>query len=195
MIFLNRIFTRTGDKGETSLGDKSRVSKNNCRINAIGSVDELNSFVGLCILNSPNTDRLTPLKNRLIEIQQDLFDLGADLCIPVSDKDIENKPLRISESQVKQIEKDIEDMKKNLGSLSSFILPGGSTMSTYLHVCRTVCRRAERQIVELSEIEYIGDNIIRYINRLSDFFFVAARFVNKECEGPESTWLPRRNQK
>lgn len=175
MVVLNKIYTRTGDKGETALGDGSRVAKHSPRVMAYGTVDELNATLGLARLHTADE-----MDQALARIQNDLFDLGADLCRPNMDQDAEAEypPLRIIPAQVDRLETEIDAMNKDLTPLRSFILPGGTALSAHLHLCRTVARRAERLAVELSTIESVNDAAVKYLNRLSDWFFVAARIAN-----------------
>jgi cob(I)alamin adenosyltransferase len=175
MVTLNKIYTKTGDSGETALGNGQRVGKQSLRVNAYGTVDETNATVGLARLySSENID--TGLKM----IQNDLFDLGADLCRPdmANDADAEYPPLRVASSQVERLETEIDSMNKNLSPLKSFILPGGSQLAAHLHLCRTISRRAERICVELATLEDINKDAVKYLNRLSDWFFVAGRVAN-----------------
>ena len=170
MVKLNKIYTRTGDKGSTLLGNGKRVDKNSLRVDAYGSVDEANASIGLSILRTN-----TKIKKILRLVQNDLFDLGADLCIP-DKKNI--KKLKITNDRVDFLEKEIDGFNKELASLNSFILPGGSESSTYLHIARTITRRAERKVVALSKKEKINSVTIIYLNRLSDLLFVLARYTN-----------------
>ena len=170
MVKLNKIYTRTGDKGSTLLGNGKRVDKNSLRVDAYGSVDEANASIGLSILRTN-----TKIKKILRLVQNDLFDLGADLCIP-DKKNI--KKLKITNHRVDFLEKEIDGFNKELASLNSFILPGGSESSTYLHIARTITRRAERKVVALSKKEKINSVTIIYLNRLSDLLFVLARYTN-----------------
>lgn len=190
MVVLNKIYTRTGDAGETALGNGTRVAKHSARVTAYGTVDELNATLGLARLHaSGETD------TALARIQNDLFDLGADLCRPDMEKDAEaDYPvLRMVPAQVDRLEAEIDAMNKHLEPLRSFILPGGSALSAHLHLCRTVSRRAERLTVELSALEHVNDAAVRYLNRLSDWFFVAARMANDG--GKEDVlWVPGANR-
>jgi cob(I)alamin adenosyltransferase len=185
MVRLTRIYTKTGDKGQTSLGDGRRVKKHDLRIAAIGTVDEANAAVGLARRHAKGK-----LDAMLARIQNDLFDLGADLCVP------EDKPgrtrLRIAEKQVKRLEHEIDAMNATLKPLSSFVLPGGSAASAHLHLARAIVRRAERLMTELAERERLGDAALRYINRLSDHLFVAARHANQKGKG-DVLWVPGAN--
>src|SRR5918996_1689595 len=175
MVVLNKIYTRTGDKGETALGDGTRVAKHSPRVAAYGTVDELNATVGLARLHAGGA-----VTEGLARIQNDLFDLGADLCTP----DLENdaaapRPrLRVVAPQVERLEGEIDAMNARLAPLRSFVLPGGEPLAAHLHLCRTVCRRAERLAVELAAREAVNPEAIRYLNRLSDWLFVAGRIAN-----------------
>lgn len=190
MVVLSKIYTRTGDKGDTALGDGSRVAKHSARVNAYGTVDELNSTVGMARLHATGeTD------DAMARIQNDLFDLGADLCRPEMEKDAEAEypPLRIAQSQVDRLEAEIDVMTKVLNPLRSFILPGGTNLAAYLHLCRTVSRRAERLTTELSQIEAINPAATKYLNRVSDWFFVAARMANDGGKD-DVLWVPGANR-
>ena len=183
MVVLNRIYTRTGDGGTTSLGNGEVLPKFNLRIEAYGTVDEANSMIGLA---RQATSKSEPLVDAMLHrIQNDLFDLGADLCTPDRGDKLEIEPLRIIQAQVDRLEAEIDELNSSLEPLRSFVLPGGSEASAALHVARTVARRAERLIVELSltEGESVGGPALKYINRLSDFLFVAARYVNSQGKG------------
>ena len=186
MVKLNKIYTRTGDKGSTQLGDGKRVDKNSLRVDAYGSVDEANATIGLSILRTN-----TKIKKILQIIQNDLFDLGADLCMPDKKK---IQKLKITKDRVDYIEKKIDSFNKELAPLSSFILPGGSESSTYLHIARTVTRRAERKVCALSKKERINTVAIIYLNRLSDLLFVLARYTNNKGK-KDILWKPGKNLK
>lgn len=188
MVVLNRIYTRTGDKGDTALGTGKRVAKYDPRIEAFGTVDETNACVGTARLHTTGD-----VDQMLARIQNDLFDLGADLCIPEDGSEIAAKALRIVDTQVDRLEREIDAMNEKLQPLRSFVLPGGSAAAAHLHVARTVCRRAERLIVKLAEHETVSAAAIKYANRLSDFLFVAARFANLE-RGGDVLWIPGANR-
>lgn len=190
MVVLNKIYTRTGDAGETALGDGSRVAKHSARVMAYGTVDETNATVGLARLHSEGD-----VDAQLAAIQNDLFDLGADLCRPDMEKDAdaEYPPLRISDTQVSRLESEIDAMNADLKPLRSFILPGGSALSAQLHLCRTVSRRAERLAVELATQEAVNPAAIKYLNRLSDWFFVASRVAN-DNGADDVLWVPGANR-
>ncbi len=191
MVVLNRIYTRTGDAGETSLGSGERVSKADLRINAYGTVDETNSVLGLVRLHLHNSE-FKVLDDMLARMQNELFDLGADLCVPDRGQKLEYEPLRIAPQQHQRVEQEIDQLNADLSPLRSFVLPGGHAGAAYLHQARTVCRRAERLIVELKSIagEHVSEGAIAYINRLSDFFFVASRWVNHKAGSGDILWVP-----
>jgi len=186
LVKLNKIYTKIGDKGSTQLGDGKMVNKDSLRVDAYGSVDEANATIGLSILRTN-----IKIKKILKIVQNDLFDLGADLCIP--DKKNTQK-LKITKDRVDYIEEKIDNFNKELSSLNSFILPGGSESSTYLHIARTVTRRAERKIVALSKKEKINPIAIIYLNRLSDLLFVLARYTNNKGK-KDILWKPGKNLK
>ncbi len=191
MVVLNRIYTRTGDKGETALGSGERVSKASLRIAAYGTVDETNASVGVARLSTTGDD-LMKLDLMLMRIQNELFDLGADLCVPDRGQKLDYEPLRILPKQYERLEQEIDELNADLAPLRSFVLPAGHPAAAQLHVCRTVCRRAERLIVELAaqDNEPVSEGAIAYINRLSDFFFVASRWVNAKAGNGDVLWVP-----
>jgi len=189
MVRLTRIYTRGGDRGQTSLGDGSRVAKQSLRVEAFGTVDEANAAIGLARLHTggdPEADAM------LARIQNDLFDLGADLCVPEGGRRSEGA-LRIVEAQVERLEHEIDAMNAELTPLNSFVLPGGSPAAAYLHLARTIVRRAERLMVLLSEQETVGAAAIKYINRLSDHLFVMARYAN-DRGAKDVLWKPGANR-
>ena len=190
MVVLNRIYTRTGDKGDTALGSGTRVSKAHLRIQAYGTVDETNAVLGIVRLHT-SAEGFSKLDTMLGRIQNELFDLGADLCVPDDGKKLDYEPLRILPGQVERIEKEIDELNSELTPLRSFVLPGGHDAAAHLHLARTICRRAERLIVELKshEGEHVSDWALSYINRLSDFLFVASRWVNAKTTG-DVLWVP-----
>lgn len=190
MVVLNKIYTRTGDAGETALGNGTRVAKYDARVHAYGTVDETNATVGLARLHAEGE-----MDAQLARIQNDLFDLGADLCRPdmESDSQAEYPPLRVSESQIDRLENEIDAMNADIPPLRSFILPGGTALSAQLHLCRTVSRRAERLTVELASVETVNPAAIRYLNRLSDWFFVAGRAANANGKD-DVLWVPGANR-
>lgn len=183
MVTLSRIYTKTGDRGETSLGDGTRVAKDHLRVTAYGDVDELNSVLGLTITACPDWSELPKLRL----IQNDLFDLGADLCVPSSPGG--DSALRIVAGQVERLERWIDRYNESLQPVNSFILPGGSVASAWLHLARTVCRRAERAVVTLSRSEPINPQVLIYLNRLSDLLFVMARVAN-DVGRKDVLWRP-----
>lgn len=190
MVVLNKIYTKTGDAGETALGNGARVAKHSMRVTAYGTSDELNSFVGVARLVADGE-----MDDKLNRIQNDLFDLGADMCRPDMEQDAEADypPLRMTEAQVTRLETEIDAMNAKLSALRSFILPGGSALSAHLHVCRTVSRRAERLAVELATMEAVNPAAVKYLNRLSDWFFVAARIANNDGKD-DVLWVPGANR-
>ena len=192
MVVLNKIYTRTGDKGDTALGNGARVAKHDARVNAYGTSDELNACIGVARLSSSDDAKMDSALSR---IQNDLFDLGADLCRPEMDKDAEAEypPLRIAQSQVDRLESEIDAMNKDLAALRSFVLPGGSALAAHLHICRTVARRAERLTTELATVEDINPVVVTYLNRLSDWFFVASRHAN-DNGAKDVLWVPGANR-
>lgn len=191
MVVLNRIYTRTGDAGSTRLVTGETVSKASARVAAYGEVDELNAVVGLARLQTAGDADLDPL---LARIQNDLFDLGADLATPERGADAPTA-LRIVSSQVDRLEREIDGLNEALSPLTSFVLPGGSPASAALHLARTVCRRAERAAVAFAEAEQTEAHAaaLRYLNRLSDLLFVAARFANGKGAG-DVLWAPAANR-
>ncbi len=204
MVHLNQIYTRSGDQGETSLGNGDRVPKTAARIIAYGGTDELNSILGIAI----QTDLPQAVKSTLQNIQNDLFDLGADLCVPEANKtgeDLpeedsqgkdspgEHPPLRVVENQSTSLENEIDQLNNHLDPLSSFVLPGGTDSAASLHHARTVCRRVEISVLQLAETEKINPQIVIYLNRLSDYLFVAARYCNNQGKS-DILWVPGQNR-
>jgi cob(I)alamin adenosyltransferase len=187
MVTLNRIYTKTGDKGETALGDGSRRPKHDLRIAAYGTVDEANAAIGVARLHA--RDDIDAMLGR---IQNDLFDLGADLSTPEDGRRGEGR-LRVIDSQVERLEREIDAMNTALKPLDSFVLPGGTPAAAHLHLARTIVRRAERLIVELSFNEKVSAAAIRYINRLSDHLFVASRLAN-DGGAKDVLWVPGANR-
>jgi cob(I)alamin adenosyltransferase len=190
MVVLNKIYTKTGDDGETALGNGARVAKHSLRVNSYGTVDEVNATVGLARQHA--TGEMDAMLGR---IQNDLFDLGADLCTPSMEKDAEAPypPLRVIDSQVERLEREIDAMNKDLQPLRSFILPGGTPLAAQMHLCRTMARRAERLVVELATMESINPAAVKYLNRLSDWFFVAGRVANNGG-ADDVLWVPGANR-
>jgi len=185
MVTLTKIYTKGGDKGETSLGDGRRVAKSDLRVASYGTVDETNAIIGLARLHTQDLDAEDTMLSR---IQNDLFDLGADLCTPEDGRKAEGA-LRITESQVQRLESEIDSLNDALAPLTSFILPGGSAVSAHLHHGRTVSRRAERLIVELAASEEVNPFAVQYINRLSDHLFVLGRHLNGQGKD-DVLWRP-----
>jgi cob(I)alamin adenosyltransferase len=192
MVVLNKIYTRTGDDGSTALGSGERRPKYDLRIAAYGTVDELNAAIGVARLHTASDAELDAM---LMRIQNDLFELGADLCVPERpDKPLRER-LRLVEAQATRLEQEIDRLNAALAPLTSFVLPGGSAAAAHLHLARTICRRAERLIVELAArpAEVVSAPVIAYVNRLSDFLFVAARHANGKGSG-DVLWVPGQNR-
>jgi cob(I)alamin adenosyltransferase len=193
MVVLNKIYTRTGDEGTTALGSGERVTKFDLRVTAYGTVDEANSAIGLARIHlggaAPEVDAM------LMRIQNDLFDLGADLCVPDRGEKLPYEALRMTQGQVDRIEREIDLLNADIAPLRSFVLPGGSPGAAALHVARTVSRRAERCMVELASVktEPVSDAALKYINRLSDFLFVASRYLNDGGKA-DVLWVPGANR-
>jgi cob(I)alamin adenosyltransferase len=197
MVKLNKIYTRTGDDGSTGLADGSRVLKHSLRPQAYGTVDELNASLGLvflCLDNKKDENVFNDIKVLIRGIQNDLFDLGADLSTPLSKAKQNYKPLRITENQIKKIEEKIDEYNDELKPLNSFILPGGSEAASLIHLSRTIARRAERDVSLLSSEEEINKNSLVYLNRLSDLLFVLSRVLNENGLN-DVLWVPGLNQK
>ena len=192
MVVLNRIYTRTGDAGDTALGTGERRPKNDLRVEAYGTVDETNAAIGIARLSTGQDEALDAM---LARIQNDLFDLGADLCTPDTGEKLAYEPLRIIQSQVQRLEREIDELNASLTPLRSFVLPGGSAAAAALHLARTISRRAERLMVALSrtEGEIVSAPALQYVNRLSDFLFVASRFANLKAGG-DVLWTPGKNR-
>jgi cob(I)alamin adenosyltransferase len=186
VVALNRIYTRTGDTGTTGLASGERRKKHDLRVEAYGTVDETNACLGLARLHTDGE-----VDAMLSRIQNELFDLGADLATPETEKPLPYEPLRILDAQVERLEREIDRLNEELSPLRSFVLPGGSPAAAALHLARTVCRRAERLVVALAEKpqEKVSPAAIKYLNRLSDFLFVASRFVN-DRGGGDVLWVP-----
>lgn len=183
-----KIYTRTGDKGETALFGAGRVPKHHPRIDAYGTVDEANCFVGLARAAMAGDDRLAAADALLERLQNELFVLGADLATPL---DVKAQVQRVADEDAGWLEEEIDRMQQDLEPLRNFILPGGSIAGAQLHLARTVCRRAERRATELATEADINTNVVIYLNRLSDFLFVAARWVNARSGAPETIWRGR----
>ena len=192
MVVLNKIYTKTGDDGSTGLGNGERRKKYDLRVSAYGTVDETNSCIGLARLHTAD---MPDMDEALMRIQNDMFDLGADLATPDDGKPLEYEPLRITQGQVERIESEIDALNAKLEPLRSFVLPGGTPLSANLHLSRTVARRAERLIVELSqdESENVSKAAALYMNRISDYLFVAARAAN-DFGKADVLWVPGQNR-
>ncbi len=190
MVYLSRIYTKSGDKGETMLGDGVRVPKDHPRVEAYGTVDELNAVLGL-LLGSGLPEDVSQL---VLRIQNDLFDLGADLCIPPTENESPDKSLRIQPEQVTRLEQEIDRLNDDLEPLRTFVLPGGTQPAAWCHMARTVCRRAERELVHLARTEKINSETLIYLNRLSDLLFVLARTLNENGK-KDVLWVPGKNRK
>jgi len=189
MVYLSRIYTKTGDKGDTALGDGTRVSKDHPRVTAYGTVDELNSVLGLLLAENPDV----PEQELLHRVQNDLFDVGADLCLPESQAKSPGHGLRVRPEQVESLEKAIDRLNANLAPLTSFILPGGRKSAACCHLARTVCRRAERDVVALARNESVNPQVVIYLNRLSDLLFVISRVCN-DGGTTDVLWVPGKTQ-
>jgi cob(I)alamin adenosyltransferase len=185
MVYLSRIYTRTGDHGQTGLGDGTRVAKDHPRVAAYGSVDELNAMIGVLRLQ-PGSEAHDSL---LQQIQNDLFDVGADLCLPQAPNESSGQHLRLRPEQAQRLEHEIDRLNERLSPLKSFVLPGGRPAAAWCHVARTVCRRAERDTVTLAAREPINSEVVVYLNRLSDFLFVLARSLN-DLGRADILWVP-----
>ena len=192
MVKLNKIYTRTGDDGTTGLVSGPRRLKHDLRVEAYGTIDETSSAIGIARLH---LQALPDVDAMLMRIQNDLFDLGADLAAPPTDEELGYEPLRIVAAQVDRLEAEIDLLNGELDPLTSFVLPGGSPAAAHLHLARTIARRAERLIVALSRTpdETVGPDVIMYVNRLSDFLFVAARYANDKGKA-DVLWVPGRNR-
>jgi cob(I)alamin adenosyltransferase len=185
MVFLSRIYTKSGDRGDTGLGDGTRVPKDAPRVEAYGQVDELNAVLGLVAAHCPDCPEGALLRG----IQNDLFDVGADLCVPPAGGEEPGKALRVTAAQAERLEKAIDRLNETLQPLTSFVLPGGTPAAAWLHFARTVCRRAERAVVTLMRSEKVNPEVLIYLNRLSDFLFVLARVANDGGKG-DVLWVP-----
>ena len=192
MVVLNKIYTRTGDAGTTALGTGERIAKHALRVETYGTTDETNAVIGLARLHTENYPALDKI---LARIQNDIFDLGADLCFPDNGEPLDFEPLRITNAQVTRLEQEIDQLNAALAPLNSFILPGGSALAAHLHLARTVSRRAERLITALNEAEpgLVNPAAVKYLNRLSDLFFVAARAANQNGQA-DVLWTPGANR-
>jgi cob(I)alamin adenosyltransferase len=190
MVVLNRIYTRTGDGGQTALGNGTRVPKHDLRVQSYGTVDETNATLGMARQHATGQ-----IDAQMAMIQNDLFDLGADLCRPdmAADAASPYPPLRMTQGQVDRLEAEIDAMNARLQPLRSFVLPGGSALAAHLHLCRTVCRRAERLVAELAGQDEVNPAALHYLNRLSDWFFVASRIANDDGRA-DVLWVPGANR-
>lgn len=195
MVILTKIYTKTGDDGTTGLGSGERRKKFDLRVEAYGTVDETNAAVGVARLSTGANPALADMDTMLARIQNDLFDLGADLSTPPTDEDLGYEPLRIVPAQVSRLENEIDQLNADLSPLNSFVLPGGSPASAALHVARTISRRAERLCVELADVEpeKVSKDARQYLNRLSDFLFVASRWANDKGAA-DVLWVPGKNR-
>jgi cob(I)alamin adenosyltransferase len=189
MVYLSRIYTKTGDQGQTALGDATRVWKDHPRVAAYGSVDELNAVLGLLLAQSSDLNE----RALLCDVQNDLFDVGADLCLRESSEHSTQKALRVQPRQIERLEQAIDRLNATLAPLTSFVLPGGSLVASWSHLARTVCRRAEREVVALAQIEPTNPQVVIYLNRLSDLLFVLARVYNDEGKD-DVLWQPGKTQ-
>ena len=183
MVYLSRIYTKSGDQGETGLGDGTRVAKDHVRVAAYGEVDELNAVLGLLAAYCPEA----PDRELLVAVQNDLFDVGADLCVPAAADEQPGAALRVTAAQAERLERAIDRVNGGLEPLRSFILPGGTPAAAWLHLARTVCRRAERAVVTLTRAEPVNPQVVVYLNRLSDLLFVLSRAANP---GGDVLWVP-----
>jgi cob(I)alamin adenosyltransferase len=189
MVYLSRIYTRAGDKGETGLGDGNRVPKDHPRVAAYGAVDELNAVLGLLAAHHPDAPEIDLLRS----VQNDLFDVGADLCVPQPADEPAGAKLRVRPEQAARLEAAIDRLNAGLSPLTSFVLPGGRPAAACCHLARTVCRRAEREVVTLARQEPINPEVVVYLNRLSDLLFVLARVYNNQGKD-DVLWQPGQSQ-
>jgi cob(I)alamin adenosyltransferase len=189
MVYLSRIYTKTGDAGETALGDGSRVPKDDPRVAAYGTVDELNAVLGLLLAQQPDLSEAELVRG----IQNDLFDVGADLCRPQTADEQPGQRLRVGEGQARRLEEAIDRLNARLRPLTSFVLPGGRPAAAWCHLARTVCRRAEREVVTLARSQPVNPQVVIYLNRLSDLLFVLARVCNADG-GADVLWVPGKMQ-
>ena len=185
MVYLSRIYTKAGDAGETGLGDGRRVAKDHPRVEAYGQVDELNAVLGLLVAHCPDTAEGELVRS----IQNDLFDVGADLCVPPAEGEQPGQCLRVTAAQAERLEKAIDRLNEPMEPLRSFVLPGGTPAAAWLHLARTVCRRAERAVVTLTRSEPVNPQVVVYLNRLSDLLFVLARSANDGGKA-DVLWVP-----
>lgn len=190
MVYLSRIYTKSGDGGETGLGNDRRVAKDHPRVEAYGQVDELNAVLGLVIAHCPDVPDAAFLR----AVQNDLFDVGADLCVPEEGDEGPGASLRVTAGQPERLERAIDRWNDGLQALKSFILPGGTIAAAWLHLARTVCRRAERAVVTLAKAERVNPQVVIYLNRLSDFLFVLARVTNDHGK-TDVLWVPGKGRR
>jgi len=188
MVYLNRIYTKSGDQGETGLGDGTRVRKDDARIETIGDVDELNAALGLLAALGSSCPEFDLMRS----IQNDLFDVGADLCVPPTEGEATGAKLRVTAEQIERLERAIDRLNERLKPLTSFVLPGGSIAAAHLHHARAVCRRAERRVVTLMKTQPVNQQVMIYLNRLSDLLFVLARVANDDGRS-DILWVPGGN--
>ena len=189
-LAINRVYTRSGDAGETSLAGGQRVPKDSLRIEAYGTVDELNACVGLARHTASGDPAAAALAAILLRVQHELFNLGSILAtLP---EDVHPRQARITGAEIAQLEAEMDRMNEGLPALRSFVLPGGSRLNAELHVCRTVCRRAERVLTALARAEAVPGEAVKYLNRLGDAFFVWSRWASRQCGAPETLWEPNR---
>lgn len=191
MVYLSKIYTKTGDQGDTSLGDGRRVPKDHPRVTAYGSIDELNAALGLAIASIPDMEG--ERRQFLHGVQNDLFDVGADLCLPLTPDEAPGKVLRVRPEQTQRLEHAIDQLIERLQPLHSFVLPGGSVAAAWFHLARTICRRAERDVIALARTEAINPQVVIYLNRLSDLLFVLARAGNQDGRN-DMLWAPGKSQ-
>jgi cob(I)alamin adenosyltransferase len=193
MVYLSRIYTKTGDRGDTGLGDGSRVPKDHPRVTAYGTVDELNAILGIFLVHLHDAKAEAALVDLVRSVQNDLFDVGADLCLPPGEGEKPGQVLRIQADQAERLEQAIDGRNERLQPLKSFILPGGTAAAAWCHLARTVCRRAERDVVTLARSDRINPQVIVYLNRLSDLLFVLGRVCNHDGHN-DVLWVPGRTQ-
>ena len=189
MVYLSRIYTKTGDAGDTALGDGSRVPKDHPRVAAYGAVDELNAALGLLVAAAADL----PERDLVRSLQNDLFDVGADLCVPAADGESPGQRLRVTAAQVGRLEAAIDRLNAGLAPLTSFVLPGGTPAAAWCHLARTVARRAERAVVTLMHAEAVNPQVLAYLNRLSDLLFVLGRVLNDQGRA-DVLWVPGGNR-
>lgn len=189
MVYLSRIYTKSGDGGDTGLGNGQRVSKDHARVEAYGQVDELNACLGLLAAHCP----AAPERELLLTVQNDLFDVGADLCVPAAADAQADTALRVTAAQAERLERAIDRLNAGLEPLHSFVLPGGTPAAAWLHLARTVCRRAERAVVTLTHAEPLNPQVVVYLNRLSDLLFVLGRVANDNGKG-DVLWVPGKSR-